>query len=61
METKKEMKLYRTEDIAAMMGITRRTLYNYMEQGKIHGSKIGKYWYFTQENLEEFLKGDKQS
>lgn len=56
-----EKKLYRTEDIVALLGITRRTLYNYMEQGKIHATKIGKYWYFTQESLNEFLKGDKQS
>ena len=53
-------KFYSPEDIAAMLRVTRRTVYNYMKTGKLHAVKIGKYWHISQESLDAFLKGDKQ-
>lgn len=55
-----ETKLYSVQEVSDLLRVTRRTLYTYMKQGKIHATKIGKYWYISQEQLDEFLKGDKQ-
>ena len=54
-------KFYSPDDIANMLRITRRTVYTYMKAGKLHAVKIGKYWHISQESLDAFLKGDKQS
>ena len=54
-------KLYRPEEIADMLKITRRTVYSYIRAGKLHAVKIGQYWYISQQNLEAFLQGDKQT
>lgn len=56
-----ENKFYSVDEIATMLRITRRTVYNYMKTGKLHAVKIGKYWHIPQESLNAFLQGDKQS
>lgn len=53
-------KLYSPDDIAGMLQVTRRTIYSYMKTGKLHASKIGGNWRITEENLNDFLQGDKR-
>ena len=60
MENKRPI-IYRPDDIADMLKISTRTVYTYIRSGKLHAVKIGQYWYITQENLESFLQGDKQT
>lgn len=48
-------KLYTVSDIADKLHITRRTIYNHMKDGKLQGTKIGQYWYFTEAEIQEFL------
>lgn len=57
----KELKFYSVGQIAEMLRITPRTVYTYLKAGKLHAVKIGKYWHVSQDSLNEFLQGDKQS
>jgi len=50
-----EIKVYTLDEIAAILHITRRTLYSYVKEGKLKGVKIGKYWRVSEKQLEEFL------
>ncbi len=52
---------YRPEEIAELLRVSRRTIYSYMKQGKLHAVKIGQYWHISQENLDSFLQGDKRT
>lgn len=57
-----EIKVYTLDEIAEIMKVTRRTVYSYVNSGKLHAVKIGKYWKVTEENFREFLNtGDKRS
>lgn len=49
------LKLYTLDELAEILKVTRRTLYNYIKSGKLKAVKIGKYWRVTQEHFEELL------
>lgn len=50
-----DFKLYTIEEIAKVLKVTKRTIYNYIRSGAIHAIKIGKYWRIKHEDLEHFL------
>ena len=51
-----EVKVYETDEVAEILHITRRTLYNYIKAGQIKPIKVGRSWRFTEETLNDFLK-----
>ena len=50
-------KFYSLEEIADMLQVTKRTLYNYIYSGKLRATKVGKYWRVSPESLQTFLDG----
>lgn len=54
-----ELKLYTVDELAKLFEVTRRTMYNYVKQGKVKGVKIGGTWKFTEENIKKFVNGEK--
>jgi len=50
-----EIRIYGLDELAEALGITRRTLYNYLKNGRLKGVKIGGEWRITEENLVRFL------
>ena len=50
-------KVYTLEDIAEMLQVTRRTLYNYIKDGKLKANKVANKWIVTEENLNDFIEG----
>lgn len=52
---KKEYNVYSLTEVIEILGVTRRTLYNWIKDGKIKAIKAGQQWRITQEALEEFL------
>lgn len=55
-----DKKVYTLDEVAEMLKITKRTLYNYVKTGELKAVKIGKYWRVTRENIDNFLaKGTK--
>lgn len=49
-------KTYTMQDVAAMTGLTTRTLRTYQQQGFLRGEKENGVWRFTDEALEGFLR-----
>ena len=50
-----EKRVYTIEEVVEMLQVTRRTVYNYIKEGKLKAVKVGKYWRITNKALEEFL------
>lgn len=53
---KKEINVYSLSEVIEILGVTRRTLYNWIKDGKIKAIKAGQQWRITQEALEDFLQ-----
>ena len=51
----KEIKVYSLEEVADILKITRRTLYTYVKEEKLHAVKIGKYWRVSEQDLQDFI------
>lgn len=49
------MKYYTTNEVAEILGVTVRTVYNYMADGKLKAYKIGWTWRFKEEDIEDFV------
>ena len=49
-------KTYTMQDVAAMTGLTTRTLRSYQQQGFLRGKKENGVWRFTDEALESFFQ-----
>ena len=49
-------KIYTLEELAQILTVTRRTLYNYIKSGKLKALKVGKRWRVTQKQLDDFLQ-----
>ena len=60
MASNKTMKVYTLEELVEVLHVTRRTLYNYIREGKLKAVKMGKYWRVTEKQLEEFLSPSNQ-
>lgn len=53
---RKEMKeLYTVKEATDLLKVTRRTLYTYINEGKLEAFKIGKEWRIPKEALERFI------
>ncbi len=44
-------KVYTLEELTELLHLTRRTLYNYIKDGKLKAVKIGREWRVTEETL----------
>lgn len=49
--------VYRVEDLMEMLKVTRRTIYNYIDNGDLEGRKIAGKWIFTEEQVRDFIEG----
>lgn len=55
------MKLYTIDEVAEYLRVTRRTIYRYIEQGKLPAYKVGDSWRFSDEAIAEYLKNNRKS
>ncbi|MCG2821443.1 MAG: helix-turn-helix domain-containing protein [Candidatus Atribacteria bacterium] len=55
----KDKELYSVKELEKILPITPLTVRAYIRKGKIKGSKIGKSWYVSKQDLEAFLEGDR--
>ncbi len=49
-------KLYTIDEIAEILKVTQRTIYNYIKCGSLKAIKIGKYWRVKHSDFEQFLE-----
>lgn len=50
-----DIRVYTLNEVADIVKITKRTLYNYIKAGTLHAVKIGKYWRVSEESLQAFI------
>ncbi len=50
------IKVYSLDEVAEILQLTRRTLYNYIKNGQLKAVKIGKYWRVSEETLQSFIQ-----
>ena len=50
--------LYDVRQVALILGVSTRTVNNYIKSGRLQGVKIGGKWRFMGDTLQRFLRGD---
>lgn len=50
-----QMKYYTREEVADILGVTARTVYNYVRDGKLKGYRISNRWLFKEEDIDTFV------
>lgn len=51
-----DIKVYKIDEVAEMLKVTRRTIYNYVKSNQLKAMKMGREWRITHQAIEEFLK-----
>ena len=52
----KDLEVYTLEEIIELLNVTRRTLYNWIKDGKLKAFKAGREWRVTRKALDEFTE-----
>jgi excisionase family DNA binding protein len=50
------MKTYTLKDLEKILHVDERTLFRYLADGKLEGSKTGGKWLFTEKDIQGFLR-----
>ena len=50
-----DIKVYTLDEVAEILKVTKRTLYNYVKAGKLPAVKMGKYRRVSEESLQAFI------
>lgn len=50
-----DIKVFTLDEVADILKVTKRTLYNYVKAGKLPAVKVGKYWRVSEESLQAFI------
>ena len=50
-----DIKVYTLDEVADIMKVTKRTLYNYIKAGTLKAVKMGKYRRVSEESLQAFI------
>lgn len=45
-----------TDEVCETLKVSMRTLYRYLEGGKLKASKVGKRWLITEADLKAFIE-----
>lgn len=56
--TPESFKMYTLEEVAAILGVSVRTMHTYVKTGKIKAVKIGGSWKVSTKNLQQFIDGE---
>lgn len=49
-------RLMSVDELADYLGLKKQTIYNWLNQNKIKGIKIGKVWRFDRKYIDDWLK-----
>lgn len=49
-------KLLNVDDLAKYLRLKKQTIYNWLNQGKISGMKVGGVWRFDKQEIDKWLK-----
>jgi excisionase family DNA binding protein len=54
-------RLINIEELADYLRLQKQTIYNWLNQGKISGIKVGGVWRFDRKDIEEWLRSRRRS
>jgi excisionase family DNA binding protein len=54
-------RMFSVTEVAEILGCSDRTIYKYLDDGRLHGKKIGKRWMITQNSLRNFIFGGEEN
>ena len=57
MKGDENMKVYTVLQVAEMLEVSRRTIYNYIKSGNLKANKVVSKWIVTEEQLKDFIEG----
>jgi len=49
------LKLYTLREVTDILKVSQRTLYTYIQDGKLKATKIGKYWRVKHADMMDFI------
>ena len=52
------LRLYTLTEVEPILGVSHRTLLDYVKTGKIKAVKIGGKWKVSEQNLKAFINGE---
>lgn len=55
------MKVYTEQTAAELLSVPEDTIRDWARSGKLRGSRLGKAWRFTEEDIREFLKAHRSA
>ena len=50
-----DLRIYTLKEVADILKVTRRSIYNYIKEDKLKAVKIGREWRVTEDALKAFL------
>jgi len=53
-------KYYTPEEVANLIKVSRKTIYNWIQEGRLKAVKIGHFWRVSESELNRLLKGEKK-
>lgn len=57
MESLSSFQVYTLTELEPVLGVTHRTLLQYVKDGKLRAVKIGGKWRVSEDNLRRFING----
>lgn len=54
------MKVYTPEEVAAMLKVSKITVYRHIKQGLLRASKIGQQYRISEEQLKDYFDGNEE-
>jgi excisionase family DNA binding protein len=54
-------RLMNIDELADYLRIQRQTIYNWLNQGKISGFKVGGLWRFDRKDIDDWLRSRRRS
>lgn len=60
-ETRTDIRTYRLNEAAELLGVTTKTMLKYIHEGKVAAQKIGRGWRVTAESLTQLMRGTRDN
>ena len=61
MENLNSYRVYTLSELEPVLGVTHRTLLQYVTDGKLKAVKIGGRWKVSEDNLRRFINGEESA
>lgn len=55
----KDIDVYTLEELTTLLQVTRRSLYNWIKDGRLKAFRVGRQWRVTKQSLNDFMEASK--